>query len=182
MLFRSETGEPVGAQLHSYALTNKPFVPGLHPHRLDREMPGRRLVAASVKASHIVLAKPEESMEENSNPTADAEVAASAVTKLSEQLQEAQVKIVELSAELEAFRAEEERRKEEAAAAQLAADVAEVCEQQNIRLGDEAKQHVQVRGWIRDGRDMPAPQIGRRQRERLHGRSFEEMRFSGHFR
>lgn len=137
-----ESGEPVGAQLHSYALTNKPFVPGLHPHRLDREMPGRRLVAASIEATQIVVAQPEERMSETNNPTAGADVAAEAVTALSEQLSEAQVKIVELSAELEAYRAEEERRKEEAAAAQLAADVEQVCEQQNIRLGEEAKTHL----------------------------------------
>lgn len=134
-----ETGEPVGATLHSYALTNKPFVPGLSPHRLDREMPGRRLVAASVEATRIAVAQPEEHMQENEqNAAADA----SAIAQLSEQLSEAQVKIVELSAELEAYKADEQRRQEEAAAAQLATEVDEVCSQQNIRLGDEARTHL----------------------------------------
>lgn len=51
-----ETGEPIGPALHSYALTNKPFVPGLQPHRLDRETPGRLRIAASVQAASFVLA------------------------------------------------------------------------------------------------------------------------------
>ena len=57
-----ETGKPVGPQLHSYALTNKPFVPGLQPHRLDRELPGRLRIAASVQAAAFVSAVMEDSM------------------------------------------------------------------------------------------------------------------------
>lgn len=56
-----ETGEPVGPTLHSYALTNKPFVPGLQPHRLDRELPGRLRIAASVQAASFVSAVLEDS-------------------------------------------------------------------------------------------------------------------------
>lgn len=115
-----ETGEPVGPTLHSYALTNKPFVPGLQPHRLDRELPGRLRIAASVQAASFVSAVLEDNMpghygkdeEEKDKRMADE---GDELAKAREENDKLRAELDEAKAALEEMRAQMMKREEEEA-------------------------------------------------------------------
>ncbi len=97
-----ETGDPIGPALHSYALTNKPFVPGLQPHRLDREVPGRLRIAASVQAAAFAPAAMEVRMEEEAKPAEgeELEAAKAEADELRSELDKAKAMIEELRAKM----------------------------------------------------------------------------------
>jgi hypothetical protein len=131
------TGTKVGAQLHSYALTNKPFVPGLSPHRLDRQLPGRYRVAASVEAvslRRLAISEADTMTEETKTPRQS-----TAVDQLAAQLADAQARIVQLTAQVAGYVAEADERKTAALELQIAQQVQAICDDHNIRLSEDGR-------------------------------------------
>ena len=138
-----ETGDAIGPSLHSYALTNKPFVPGLHPHRLDRDQPGRYRVAASIEAATMIRAAMEvPSMPKMTEAPTTAPDPVPVVAELAEKLAAAQATITELQAKVAAHEATDAQRKAEADQRHAAEAVEAMATEHGLTLSDEGRDHL----------------------------------------